>query len=361
MSVVSKPDTQPRLDLRSPSIFIGKQSDEVISFGSGQPDLPPPREATDSLNIRHDLRYGLIQGEIELRHALADEYPTSNENNFVITNGASEALDLIFRSIAPGKVLIPSPYYYSYPHIVRFAGMEPVFTTLVDGRIDLDDFEKKLDGCKAVLINSPSNPTGRVEQIETLKRIETLTADRGIYVISDEVYKDLIYERENYLINGEHVITVNSFSKTYAMCGVRVGYLWSRDQALVERTIEVKTHTSMNTNLVGQDMALRAMSAPQEYIDKQLEIWRRRRRLMIDGLRDIGFSLWEPEGAFYVFPTCPRARDFVEHLFLAHKTIVYLGEWFGDAGHIRLSYALDEKDILRGLERIDTCKRELGI
>ena len=350
-----------RLDLRSPAVFIGKQSDDVISFGSGQPDLPPPREATEALNIRQDLRYGLIQGELELRRALAGEYPTSSADSFVITNGASEALDLIFRSIAPGKILFPRPYYYSYPHIARYAGMEIEYTDLVDGRIDIEDFERRLPGCKAVLINSPSNPTGRIERIETLKRIEALTADRGIYIISDEVYKDLIYERENYLIKGEHVITVNSFSKTYAMCGVRVGYLWSLDQDLVNRTMEIKTHTSMNTNLVGQDMALRAMSAPSGYIDEQLAIWRRRRELMISGLRDIGFRLWEPEGAFYVFPTFAKPKELVERLYLDHRTIVYLGDWFGAPDHIRLSYALDESLIERGLGRIDACKRELGL
>jgi aspartate aminotransferase len=116
--------------------------------------------------------------------------------------------------------------------------MEPVFTDLVDGRIDIDDFRKKVKGCKAVLINSPSNPTGCVESIETLKEIEKLTAQLGVYVVSDEVYKDLIYERENYHIKGQHVITVNSFSKTYAMCGVRVGYLWSGDKNVVDSVIE---------------------------------------------------------------------------------------------------------------------------
>lgn len=350
-----------RLNLDSPSVFIGKQSDEIISFGSGQPDLPPPTEAVDGLNIRQDLRYGAIQGEPDLREALAKEYPTSTADNFIITNGASEALDLIFRSIGAGKVLIGQPYYYSYPHLARFGGMEPVFSPLKDGRIDLDDYESRLDDCKAVLINSPSNPTGRIEAIETLKRIESLTADRGIYVISDEVYKDLIYERENYLINGDHVITVNSFSKTYAMCGVRVGYLWSRDKYIVDRAIEMKTHTSMNTNLVGQDMALRAMSTPRSYIDEQLEIWRRRRSLMVTGLRSIGFRLWQPEGAFYVFPECEAPRLLVERLFRHHNIITYLGEWFGAPNYIRLSYALDEQQIEIGLARIERCYREIGL
>ncbi|MBD3379821.1 MAG: aminotransferase class I/II-fold pyridoxal phosphate-dependent enzyme [Candidatus Omnitrophica bacterium] len=347
------------LDLHSPSVFIGKQGNGVISFGSGQPDLPPPREAVEDIDIRKDLRYGLIQGEPALREKLSKEYPNSTADNFVITNGASEALDLVFRSISPGKVLVPRPYYYSYPPIIKLAGMEPVYTDLVGGRIDIDDFKKKVKGCKAVLINSPSNPTGCVEAIETLKEIEKVTADLGVYVISDEVYKDLIYERENYYIKGEHVITVNSFSKTYAMCGVRVGYLWSSDQRVADDVIKIKTHTSMNTNLVGQDMALRAMSVPRSYIRDQQEIWRRRRDFIYKGFRELGFELWRPEGAFYILPRCANAREFVSLLYNEYKVIVYLGEWFGAPDHIRLSYALDMSEIEEGLSRIKDAMKKV--
>src|SRR3990167_5431857 len=291
------------LKLTSPADFIGKQGAGVISFGSGQPDLPPPQEAFAGIDLKRDLRYGLIQGEIKLREALSKEYPGSTAENFVITNGASEALDLIFRGWGRGgKVLLPRPYYYSYPPIVGLAGMTPVYTDLVECRIDLDDFRKKIKDCKAVLINSPSNPTGRIEAIETLKEIEKLTQKLGVYVVSDEVYKDLIYERENYHIQGDHVITVNSFSKTYCMCGVRVGYLWRADKKIVQDVCEMKTHTSMNTNLVGQDMALSAMKAPKEYIQAQQKIWRGRRDFIYKGLTDLGFDLWKPEGAFYVLP-----------------------------------------------------------
>ncbi len=347
------------LKLKSPAEFIGKQGPGVISFGSGQPDLPPPKEVFESVKIRQDLRYGLIQGELNLREALAKEYPSSTAENFVITNGASEALDLIFRAWGKGgKVLLPRPYYYSYPPIIEMAGMQPVYTDLVKGRIDLDDFKKKVKGCKAVLINSPSNPTGRVESIETLKEIEKITAELGVYVVSDEVYKDLIYERENYHIKGNHVITVNSFSKTYCMCGVRVGYLWSADKKIVEDICEMKTHTSMNTNLVGQDLALAAMKAPKEYAAKQLEVWRERRDFIYKGLTDLGFDLWKPEGAFYVLPKCNNAREFLTVLYQNYKVITYLGEWFGAPDRIRLSYALDVKLIAEGLSRIkDAMKR----
>jgi aspartate/methionine/tyrosine aminotransferase len=350
------------LKLKSPADFIGKQGAGVVSFGSGQPDLMPPDEVFTGMDIRKDLRYGLIQGELKLREALAKEYPNSTAENFVITNGASEALDLIFRSWGKGqKVLLPRPYYYSYLPIIEMAGMVPVFTDLNKGRIDLADFNKKIKDCKAVLINSPSNPTGRVEEIATLKEIEKVTAKLGVYVVSDEVYKDLIYERENYHINGNHVITVNSFSKTYCMCGVRVGYLWSADKKVVEDVCEMKTHTSMNTNLVGQDMALSAMKAPKEYAKKQLEIWRERRDFIYKGLTEMGFDLWKPEGAFYVLPKCKNPREFVSALYNDYKVITYLGEWFGAPDRIRLSYALDIKQIEEGLQRMKDCMKKVKV
>lgn len=348
-----------KLNLDNPSIFIGKQGNGVISFGSGQPDLPPPKEAIEGIDIRKDLRYGLIQGELGLREALSREYPNSTPDSFVITNGASEALDLIFRSFGEGKVLVPRPYYYSYPPIIELAGMEPVYTDLIDGRIDIDDFKKKITDCKAVLINSPSNPTGRVESIDTLKEIEKITAKLGVYIVSDEVYKDLIYERENYHLKGNHVITVNSFSKTYAMCGVRVGYLWSSDPKVVQDAIDIKTHSSMNTNLVGQDMALCATSTPHEYIDKQQNIWRERRDIIYKGFCDLGFDLWKPEGAFYIFPKCKNAREFITTLYCDYQVIAYLGEWFGAPDRIRLSYALDVKEIEEGMSRIQEAMKKV--
>ena len=341
----------------TPSVFIGVQGDDIISFGSGQPDLPPPPEAYKVLPHYRDFKYGLIQGMEELRQALARNYPDSTAESFVVTNGASEALDLVLRAIAnqPGdknKVLIARPYYYSYPHMVEFAGLQPLFTDTVDGRIDVDDFAAKVGECKAVIINSPSNPTGRVEAIETLKTIERLTSEHGVYVLSDEVYKDLIYVRENYLIKGPRVVTINSFSKTYAMCGFRVGYLWSLDDALVAKVIAMKTHTSMNTNILGQEMALAATGVPSSFIEEQLAVWRQRRDRIYQGLSELGLALWNPEGAFYVMPQVESPRDFVWDLYQRYKVITYLGEWFGAPDRVRLSYALDLDKIEVGLGRI---------
>ncbi len=343
----------------SPASFIGVRGDDIISFGSGEPDLPPPKEVYKILPHYKDFKYGAIRGLDYLRDALARQYPNSSADNFVITNGASEALDIILRVICnyemiqSKKVLMTKPYYYSYPRLVEFAGMEPVFIKTNLGQIDIDDFRKKVKDCRAVLINSPSNPTGRVEAISTLKEIETLTSELGVFVLSDEVYKDLIYVRENYLIHGPHVVTINSFSKTYSMCGFRVGYLWSLDKKLVQDVIAMKTHTSMNTNILGQEMAFEATKVPRKFIDDQLNIWQERRDFLYFGLKDAGLELWKPGGAFYMLPKINNAADFVWDMFTKFNVITYLGDWFGAPGRVRFSYALDTEKIEKGLLRIN--------
>ncbi len=340
----------------SPAAFIGQEADGLISFGSGQPDLPPPSKIFDDLATKRLFKYGLIQGELELRQMLAADYPKSSADDFVITNGASEALDLTLRAIRQlhgrVKVLVCRPYYYSYPELIRLAGLTPVYTDLIDGHIDLTDFKKKIKDVKAVLINSPSNPTGRVELLDTLREVEAITAKLGVYVLSDEVYKDLIYVRENYLIKGPHVITINSFSKTYSMCGLRVGYLYARDPKILQQVIEIKTHSSMNTNILGQAMAIKAKDVDRRIIDHQTGIWEKRRDFIYNGLTAMGFDLWKPEGAFYVLPKIKHSAQVVSDLFYDHKVIVYDGAWFGAPDRIRLSYALETVKIKAGLERI---------
>jgi len=251
-----------------------------------------------------------------------------------------------------GKVLLPRPYYYSYPHNVHFAGMTPVYYDLEKGKINFETFKEALEGCSAVMINSPSNPTGTVQEVETLKQIEKLCEEKGTYVISDEVYKDIIYVRENYLLHGPRVVTVNSFSKTYGMCGLRVGYVYSQNKKLIEDIIEMKTHTAMNTSTVGQMMALAALRSPKSYIAHNLETWKTRRDLMFNGMKELGLDLWSPEGAFYVLPKFKNSTQAMSDLYHTHKVITYDGAWFGAPGRLRFSYALDEQKIIEGLRRV---------
>ena len=338
----------------SPSMFIGKEGDGIISFGSGQPDLPPPREIYNDLSKFNNFKYGLVQGDENLRMSLAKWYPNSDKDNFVVTNGASEALDLVFRIIAKNgkKILVHKPYYYSYPELIKASGMEPVYTETIDGKINLEDFKEKVKYCDAVLINSPCNPTGRIQNIDTLKEIEKITSELNIPIISDEVYKDLIYERDNYFLSGPHVITINSFSKTFAMCGFRVGYIYSNNKDFVQKIVELKTHTSMNTSIISQNMAYTAANVSKDYADNQLDIWRERRDLICELLSEMRLSFSKPEGAFYVLVKVKNPEKMVRDLYEKYKVITYLGEWFGAPDTIRLSYALDKEKIIEGMKRI---------
>jgi aspartate/methionine/tyrosine aminotransferase len=340
--------------LKSPSMFIGISGKEYISFGSGQPDLPPPENIYNANPRLLNHRYGLIQGEPWLREALVKDYPGSKADDFVITNGASEALDLVLRHLGMngGKILMHKPYYYSYLPLVKMAGLEPVFVKTEDGKISIEDFDRKIKGCKAVLINSPCNPTGRIQEISTLKHIEKVCKELNITIISDEVYKELIYERENYMMQGDHVVTINSFSKTFNMCGYRVGYLYSNDKTIIDGVCEIKTHTSMNTSIISQMMAFEATKIDRNFVKKQVEIWKQRRDYISKGLDDLGLKHLKPEGAFYVLVDVKEPEKMLLDLFHKYKVITYLGEWFGAPGTIRLSYALDIEKIDEGLRRI---------
>ena len=341
----------------SPSMFIGVGGKGIISFGSGQPDLPPPKKVLECKADYNDFKYGLIAGQQMLRESLAGEFKKfrATKDDFVITNGASEALDLAFRAICrpKDKILLHVPYYYSYKPLVEMNHFVPSFVRTHKGKIDINDFGEKVHDAKAVLINSPSNPTGRIQDIKTLKIIEKITQDLDIHLISDEVYKDLIYERGNYMLSGNHVVTINSFSKTFAMCGARVGYLYSNDKSIIDTVIELKTHTSMNTNVLAQRMAYYATKVPKTFIDSQVKIWKKRRDIIYEIMCNLGLEVWKPEGAFYILPKIKNPQKFVWEMFKKHKVITYLGEWFGADDRVRFSYALDIEKIEEGLKRVE--------
>jgi len=229
---------------------------------------------------------------------------------------------------------------------------KPKFYALENGKINIRNFIEQVKDCRAVIINSPSNPTGTIQDLSVLKQIEKLSLELGFYIISDEVYKDLIYERDNYLMEGGKTITLNSFSKTYAMCGLRIGYVYAREPGIISKIIEIKTHTSMNTNILGQEMAYEATKVPYSYIENQTKIWQARRDLIYNGLKDLGLDLWKPEGAFYVFPRMKNPSKVVNDLYYKYNMIVYNGTWFGDPERVRFSYALDVSKIKEGLKKL---------
>jgi aspartate aminotransferase len=341
--------------IKSPAFFLGREEKGLISFGSGTPDLPPPKEVFKVLPHYHAFKYGLVQGQVNLRTDLSKEHPGSNFNDFVITNGASEALDLSIRYIAQQggkKILIARPYFFAYPELIELAGMKPVFTDLVDGYIDLADFAQKLEECDGAIINSPGNPSGTVQSHKTMREIEKLSKDLDKWIISDEVYKDIIYVKDNYQLKGNKIIRVDSFSKTYDMTGYRIGYIYSKNKDVISNAVQMKSATSLNTSILSQQMAHAATKVHKKYVKDHIKIWKKRRDYMYEGLQKLGLETWKPDGAFYILAKMKNPYKVMMDLYYKHKVVVFNGEWFGAPDKIRFSYALDIPEIEEGLKRL---------
>jgi len=342
-------------------MFIGASGKDLISFGSGQIDLPPPKNVFKAFKKFKEFRYGPIQGDLQLRTKIAmllkKEYKhNAKPQDIIITNGASEALYLSLRCVMkPGdKILLTQPYYYSYPKLVEINDGESLYTSLKPNHsINLEDVKEKIKKVKAIIINSPSNPTGKVQTKKCLKALQEITEDAKRYLISDEAYSKLIYEGEHYSPKGEHVITINTCSKTYSLCGLRIGFAYCSINKIINELVQRKTHTSMNTDIVSQQIALEALKASKKYNKQMVQILKERRDLIYNGLIDLGFEIEKPEGAFYVFPKVKNPQKICFNLFKKKKIITYLGEWFGAKNHLRLSYCLDKKKIIEGLKRIE--------
>lgn len=346
--------------IESPSFFIGNNAPGIISFGSGAPDLDVPDEARAAFSCLSGsssaMLYGPVQGNLELREELSKrshDCKGIEPENIIITNGASEALDLALRALPQNsKVLLMKPYYYSYPHLVEMAGHKIELCEMKDDSIDLEKFREKAKGCAAALVNSPCNPTGIVERPETLKEISKICEEENCLLLFDEVYSELVYEGRHFSPKGRHVLGLNSFSKTFSLCGARIGYACSENNALIKKMVEEKAYTSMNTSTISQAIALAAIKTNRKYVEGHRKIFRGRRDLVYNGLIGLGLELRKPDGAFYALPKVGNPQKLMEELFFEKKVIVYNGAWFGAEGRIRMSYALDEEKIGEGLERI---------
>jgi len=357
------------------AMFIGVGGDGMISFGSGQPDLPPPREVYQILPDYTGFKYGLVQGQENLREALARQYPRSTAESFVITNGASEALDLALRSIAwirqkkgdhRPKCLLCRPYYYSYLPLVRYAGFEPVFTDLVDGRIVPEDFQAKVRDCRVVLINSPSNPTGMVFDRKELEKIAALCVEHDMVIVSDDIYRKLVFDGSEFFsvatISPEvakRTFIIDGPSKTYAMTGWRIGYCIG-DAEVIKAMSRLQSQSTSNPTSFAQKGAVASLTGDQAMVEERRKIFQRRRDLIVSKLREVpGFSIIPPEGSFYAFPSIEGwvekfggSSALTSYLLENALVAVVPGEEFGAPDHLRLSFATSEENITAGIDRI---------
>jgi aminotransferase len=353
--------------------------EDVISLGVGEPDFRTP------WNICESSIYSIEQGVTSytpnkglpvLRETLSNyllqhyNLPYNSDNEIIITSGVSEALDIAIRAIVdPGdEVLIAQPSYVSYAPCVSLAGGIPVPIQCTESdhfKLNADAFQDKItDNTKALMINFPNNPTGAVMNREDLRAISDIIIDKDILLISDEVYAELTYE-------GSHVaaatvsdlwqrtITLNGFSKAYAMTGWRVGYLCAPKE-LCEAVLKIHQYVMLCAPVMGQVGALEAIRSAEEDKNNMVQEYRLRRNMFIAGLNRIGLPTHVPEGAFYAFPSIKGTglsdTEFAERLLKEQRVAVVPGSVFGAGGegHVRCAYAVSRKQLTEALGRIET-------
>jgi aminotransferase len=349
----------------------------VISLGVGEPDYATPwrmREAAIYSLEQGKTMYTSNLGTPELRRELSChleekhglKYDPATE--ILITVGVSEALDLAMRAtIDPGdQVLMPAPCYVAYPASVSLSAGEPVMIPTVEAanfEIDATDIETAITPrTKAVLIGYPANPTGAVMPREKLAAVAEVAKRHDLLVMSDEIYAQLIYGIEHTCFAAlpgmqERTILLGGFSKAYAMTGWRIGYAAGPREIIAAMT-KIHQYTIMCAPTMAQVAALEALRGGEDSVLEMVADYNRRRKLIVKGLRDIGFSCFEPKGAFYAFPNITMSglssEMFAEKLLQEEKVAVVPGTAFGACGegYVRCCYATSLPDLEEALVRI---------
>ncbi len=352
--------------------------EDVISLGVGEPDFVTPwriREYAIYALEKGYTMYTSNKGMPELRQELSKylysrhglDYDPDEE--ILITVGVSEGLDLSLRAILnPGdEVIIPDPCYVAYPACVALAGGIPVpVPTGEDNgfRLTAENIARQITPrTRAILFGYPANPTGAVLSREELLQIAELAKQHNLLIISDEIYGHLVYNIEHTCVASlpgmkERTILLDGFSKAYAMTGWRIGYAASGREVIAAMT-KIHQYTMLCAPIMSQMAAIEALKSGEGEIAAMVEEYDRRRRVIVKGLRDIGLSCFEPEGAFYAFPsikiTGMTSEEFAEKLLMEEKVAVVPGSAFGTSGegYVRCCYATSLKEIEEALRRME--------
>lgn len=359
---------------------IAEQFDDVISLSVGDPDFKTPwnirREGMRTLErgfTRYTANSGLLQLRKELSRYLKRKYNLNYtaEEEIIVTVGGSEAIDLAIRALVePGdEVLIVEPCFVSYRPIVQLTGGVPVsIPTKAENHFKLtaDELRQAITPkTKLLVLPFPNNPTGAVLRRHEMEAIADVLRETNIMVLSDEIYAELTYGKERHVsfaaIEGmwERTITINGFSKAFSMTGWRLGYAAAPAPVLKEM-FKIHQFAIMCAPTTSQYAAIEALKNGDESVEEMRQEYDTRRRLVIDGFTSIGLPCFEPEGAFYVFPsiksTGMTSMDFCEKLLYDQKVAVVPGTAFGESGEgfIRVSYSYSKKHLLEAIERIDT-------
>ena len=349
---------------------------QVIGFGLGEPDFPVPQAIKDSIAqalADRKTKYVPIAGIPELRQAIADKLKADNNLDYspeqvIVSTGAKQALfNAMSALLNPGdEVLIPVPYWTSYPEMVAFCDGKPVFVPTRDFMPDTDSVEKAITRrTKLLIINSPNNPSGAVISKKNMKALAELAADKGLWVISDEIYEKIIYEGSHVSFGSldrrafEKTITINGFSKSYAMTGLRLGYA-AGPKKVIQAMANIQGQVTSNATSIVQYGALSAFSQTKE-VEAMVAEFRKRRDFVVKSLKRIhGVKLIIPEGAFYAFPDVSAhynnevqdSTAFTNYLLEKALVAAVPGQAFGCDANVRISYAASMDMLKEGMRRI---------
>lgn len=351
---------------------------DVVGFGAGEPDFDTPlhiKEAAKHAIDRGDTKYTPASGTPELKKAICEKFERENgikyaPEEIIASCGAKHSLYNIFQVICekPDEVLIISPYWLSYPEMVHLAEGKPVFVPTTEKNAfvpSIDDINRKItQATKAIILNSPSNPTGSVLDRGFLEKIAEIAVAKKIFVISDEIYENLLYDGEKRVSIaslGEKIkalsFTVNGVSKSYSMTGWRIGYLGGPKE-IVSHISALQSHSTSNPTSISQAAALEALKGSQAEVETMKKAFVERRDYMVERINKIrGLSCVKPKGAFYIF--CNIAGTKMGSLALTKKLLEEAkvacvpGIAFGSDQHMRLSFATGMDNIKKGLDRIE--------
>jgi aspartate aminotransferase len=350
---------------------------DVCSFSAGEPDFDTPTHIKDAAIAALQAgktRYGPAAGEPQLREAIARKLVTDNQlpykaENILVTNGGKHSLyNLMMTLIDPGdEVIIPAPYWVSYPEMVKLADGIPVIveTTMASGyKITPEQLKQAItDKTKLFVLNSPSNPTGMVYTPDEIRAIAQVAVDHDLLVVSDEIYEKLLYNGAEHLSIGAvspemfaRTIVSNGFAKSYAMTGWRVGYL-AAPVELIAATNRLQSHSTSNVCTFAQYGAIAALEGPQDCVETMRVAFEQRRSAILKMVEQIpGLSCPTPDGAFYVLVDIAasgmKSLAFCDALLEEKYVAAVPGIAFGTDDSIRLSYATDMATIEKGLARI---------
>lgn len=360
---------------------------DVIGFGCGEPDFDTPKNIKDAA-IRAieegQTKYTPASGTLALKKAICEKLKRDNglsysPSDIVVSNGAKHSLINAFNAITnPGdEIIVPAPYWVSYTEMIKMADGIPVIVNTKeedDFKFTADELKAAItDKTKALVLNSPSNPTGMLYTKDELMEIAEIVVEHDIFVVADEIYEKLIYDGQKHIsiasFNDEikkRTIIVNGVSKSYAMTGWRIGFTASTPE-IAKVMSNMQSHASSNPSSISQAAALEAYNGPQDTVDEMRKVFEERRNYMVKRINDIkGVSCKMPHGAFYVMmnieelfgkeyygKTIKSSDDFCE-LLLEHSLVALVpGSGFGADKFVRWSYATSMENIKKGLDRLE--------